>query len=439
MDDLITNMVSQFHVSTGSAVAPKALQRSTNVALLKAALQSSISKWSIGKTCESDARIATNGNIVSNQFFHTNVENAPWWQVDLGDEFLLEEVRIFNRRDQAERLKYFTVLTSLSGDVNSWLPIYRKCTNVVFGQDNDTPFVITLGTGLIARFVRIQLDQSDFLHFRQCEVMGYRPVAEHYERLRREVVELRQRMEREQERRKHELAVGRRGTIVRIGAHDVFVDEDNYSSTMINALNNGEYEGRERAIIKATVQPADRVLEIGTAVGAVTMTLALIVGPENVMTFDANPVMVADARRNFIANSLDEISANVGVIRNRGHWVEAERDIDFFVARDFWASRLDASLETAGITSVIKVPLVCLESLVSKHGINVLVCDIEGGEAELLTGADLSGIQLIIIETHYWACGRHKIDVMIRFLLQNGFNINLDHTGVHVVVLDRGH
>ncbi len=79
------------------------------------------------------------------------------------------------------------------------------------------------------------------------------------------------------------------------------------------------------------------------------------------------------------------------------------------------------------------------EDKIAERRANVLVCDIEGGEADLLTGADLSGIRLIVMETHYWACGRPDIDSMVRFLVHDGFNsyVYFDYTGDHVVVLDR--
>jgi tRNA A58 N-methylase Trm61 len=65
------------------------------------------------------------------------------------------------------------------------------------------------------------------------------------------------------------------------------------------------------------IRPTDRVLEIGTAAGAITMAVAAIVAPANVITYDANPAMVADARRNFTANYMDDVHAEIGMRRNR--------------------------------------------------------------------------------------------------------------------------
>jgi FkbM family methyltransferase len=187
----------------------------------------------------------------------------------------------------------------------------------------------------------------------------------------------------------------------------------------------------------ALLRPGDRVLEVGTAIGVVSMAAAAIVGPEAVATYDANPAIVADAKRNFKANGLGRISANVGILRNRAAWSSSETELDFHISRDFWASRLDPGPTTEDIVQIVKVPLVPLEDAIARHRANVLICDIEGGEVDLLTGADLSSIRAILMETHYWSAGRRQIDEMVRYLVGAGFDINLDLVGDHVMVLDR--
>jgi len=67
----------------------------------------------------------------------------------------------------------------------------------------------------------------------------------------------------------------------------------------------------------------------------------------------------------------------------------------------------------------------------------VLVCDIEGGEVELLMGADLSALRLIILETHYWAQGETATDAMVRELILSGFSIHLEASGWNVLALRR--
>ena len=233
------------------------------------------------------------------------------------------------------------------------------------------------------------------------------------------------------------LVAGRAGYVTRIDSRAIFVDTEKYSAALVRGLATGGYEVPERVIVRATLRPEDRVLEAGTAVGVVAMQIAGIVSPANIMTFDASPAMVADARRNFAANRMGDIRSNVGVLRNRGRWSDSETEIDFFVSRDFVSSRLGAAPDSPDIVSVVRVPLVCLESKIAEHQANVLICDIEGGEADLLEGADLTPIRLIVVEIHYWSVGRQRIDDMIRSLVASGFNIDFNYSGGNIVVFDR--
>ena len=174
----------QFHFMHRADVPKQVSQVVMNVALNKPAIQSSTSEWSLNSTIEADARIATNGDTTSDACFHTDYEDSPWWQVDLQEEFTIERIRIFNRRDLPEQLTHFTVLTSLTGKTDDWLQLYRKDTDTTFGRGNDDPFVVTPDIQCIARFVRIRLDRVGFLHFRECEVLGHRPTFEDLARLR---------------------------------------------------------------------------------------------------------------------------------------------------------------------------------------------------------------------------------------------------------------
>ena len=138
-----------------------------NVALNRPATQSSVSAWSTDQNPEVDARIANNGDVISQTWFHTAVENDPWWQVDLGELFFIEKIIIYNRNDQRDRLKRFTVLGSSDGD--SWKTMTEKAddnTFSVFAADVFEPDP--------ARFVRVRLDGRNCLHFRECQIFGRR-------------------------------------------------------------------------------------------------------------------------------------------------------------------------------------------------------------------------------------------------------------------------
>jgi FkbM family methyltransferase len=404
-----------------------------NIALNKPAKQSSTSQWSIGHSNEADARQANNGDKSGKMWCHTGEEANPWWQVDLQESYLIQGAVLFNRPDQAGRLKRFRLLTSLDGE--TWRCVYQKKDDSIFGKSVTDSFAINFKPTL-ARFVRISLDGHGFLHFSELEVFGEKPdPAQLQQYIQIETKEVR--AEIEAQRMRETLPDGRNGSIIDVDGFAVLIDHDNYDKRIINALKQGSYELKERSLAKQLLQPTDRVLELGTAIGVMAMTIARIVGPENLLTFDANPDIVADAQENFRRNELSRIKSRCGLLVNRASALSKEREIDFFVDKAFWASRLAASADTTGIVKIVKIPICCLEEQIMHHNANVIICDIEGGEVDLLTKADLSGIRLIILETHYWAAGEADTDYMIRKLVLDGFSIDLGRSGSHVYALRR--
>ncbi len=87
-------------------------QKPVNMALRKPARQSS--------TSDSGAAVAdravdgnTDGNYVVGSVSHTNFQSDPWWEVDLGQDAWIHEVRVWNSVDAVpERLKDFVVVVS---------------------------------------------------------------------------------------------------------------------------------------------------------------------------------------------------------------------------------------------------------------------------------------------------------------------------------------
>ncbi len=398
-----------------------------NLALNRLALQSSTSPWSSSPVPEEDAKGANDGHASGEMGFHTAAEPGPWWQVDLGDDFLVRKVVLYNRQHCAHRLRHFSLLKSLDGI--EWKVFFRKIDGAVFGAADALPYVAHIPSDQLARFVRVRLDGYDCLHFSECQVFGERPDAATRERVMKE--------EALDERARRAIPEGRNGHLTEIGGFTVFVDTSNYAADIIHALDHGYYEGQERHLVTELVRPGDRIIEAGTAIGVVSMVASVIVGTDNVLTFDANPDIVADARHNFRRNGLGGIRSRVGVLTSRSSMASPDETVSFYIDQAYWASRLDASPNTPGIIKTVQIPAFCLEDQIRSHSASVLICDIEGGEVALLAPADLSGIRIIIMETHYWAAGEAATDAMIRKLVMDGFNIHLGYSRDQVLVLRR--
>jgi FkbM family methyltransferase len=392
-----------------------------NIALNRPATQSSTSSWSTSSIKEVDAVVANNGDITSSRWFHTTREFRPWWQVSLEGYFIVKRVVIYNRLDANERLKRFSILRSNDG--KNWFECFSKKDDVVFNE-----YTAELTENCLARFIRIRIDGTESLHFRECQIFGdLATSSEKNDFLELDDIALLHR---------RALPEGRNGHITEIGGFYVFVDEDKYGESIRRSLDTGRYEGRERQLVSEFLSPRDRAIEIGTAIGVVTMTAASIVGPGNIVTFDANPEIISDAKGNFRRNDFHDIRSNTAILVNNKNFNEGA-SATFHISRDFWGSRLNIGPNGDDIVKSIAIPVMNLERQISETNSNVLICDIEGGEVDLLVGADLSNIRMIIMETHYWSAGESATDAMLRSLIMQGFSMHLGASGSHVSILRR--
>jgi hypothetical protein len=118
------------------------------------------------------------------------------------------------------------------------------------------------------------------------------------------------------------------------------------------------------------------------------------------------------------------IGAAAGLLKNRNRLHLSGARVKSLTTQDFWAAPPAAA----------EVPVFCLEDEIASHRANVLIIDVQGGEIELLDGADLASIRLIIMKTSDPADG--VTGSMIRRLVRQGFDIDRDllRRGIAVLV-----
>jgi len=99
--------------------------------------------------------------------FHTNQDDKPWWQVDLGSAAAIGRVVVFNRCTISERAARLCVL--LSEDGKAWRTVYRHDGRIFKGVTDGKPLVVPLN-GERARFVRVQEPERTWMHLDEIEV-----------------------------------------------------------------------------------------------------------------------------------------------------------------------------------------------------------------------------------------------------------------------------
>jgi hypothetical protein len=117
-----------------------------------------------------DALGGCDGKKTGKWGFHTAREPQPWWHVDLGRCYEVEQVVLFNRCDEfAGRNAHLRILVSEDG--TQFREVYQNPGITFFGQVDDKPLVVVLDRPR-ARFVRVQHPGNEYLHLDEVEVYG---------------------------------------------------------------------------------------------------------------------------------------------------------------------------------------------------------------------------------------------------------------------------
>lgn len=137
-----------------------------NAALNKAATQSST--WG-----GFAASLANDGNTNGNYFSHTNPDPQAWWQVDLGSNRAIEQVKVWNRTDSAtERLTDFYVLVSDNPMPTSLAAARAQAGVSSYHVSGKAGTPTTVNVGRTGQYVRVQLNGTNYLTPAEVEVMA---------------------------------------------------------------------------------------------------------------------------------------------------------------------------------------------------------------------------------------------------------------------------
>ncbi|XP_070534541.1 uncharacterized protein [Ptychodera flava] len=107
---------------------------------------------------------------------HTNIEQDPWWKVDLEDAYFVTDVVITNRRDCcSERLEGAVVRVGLSTDIGSNSPC-REAVSPHTAKDLAT-ISFECASDTVGRYVSVQLEgKNQYLTLCEVEVHGKRAI-----------------------------------------------------------------------------------------------------------------------------------------------------------------------------------------------------------------------------------------------------------------------
>jgi len=146
----------------------------TDLAYGKITNQSSASQWSGSIFSLIDSMRVVGDNFFHPYGFHTEREENPWWSIELGNNSLVKEIRIYNRIDTDEmkiRGSNFSIEYCRDDD-GKWIEFYRKNDDVPFGGIDGHPFILALEKPIFINKLRIRLLSFNYMHFQRVEVFG---------------------------------------------------------------------------------------------------------------------------------------------------------------------------------------------------------------------------------------------------------------------------
>ena len=193
---------------------------------------------------------------------------------------------------------------------------------------------------------------------------------------------------------------------------------DLVSDAVWRAIRDGSYEAAEIRAGLGALRAGDRLLELGGGLGIVGAVLASRTGAARILSVEADPRLIPCMRRLHADNGI----ANIDLL-NCAPTASPQDGAVLYVRPDFWRSSLDPA--TGPYAQAVRVPTRTLDSLIGGFGPTVLMCDIEGAEAELFAPPQaFPGVRAIVIELHlrnYPDPALAAVDRIFRTLSARGF------------------
>lgn len=146
-----------------------------NVALAGSATQVSELQIGVDLSASKANDGNTNGDFGALSLTHTDFAAEAWWQIDLGARYELSRIELFNRTDCCvESLQNFHVLVSDTPFVSTSLQVTQGQAGVLdLFQSAVAAPQTTLALSRSGRFIRVQLEASDYLQLAEVEIYGY--------------------------------------------------------------------------------------------------------------------------------------------------------------------------------------------------------------------------------------------------------------------------
>lgn len=198
------------------------------------------------------------------------------------------------------------------------------------------------------------------------------------------------------------------------------------SPTMHVIFSRGSYEGSEATILRETLDPGDRVLELGAGIGFISTICARIVTSGSVACIEANPAMIPVISKTHQLNGV-KVSLLSGLVAKTSGVKELHTQVDFWSSSLHKRRRSEDEAISKG-TRTIVVETMQLSDLLDRFQPTYLICDIEGAEIEVFEEVQLPlDLRHILLETHPHIVGEEATRRLRDYLERQGFGVRMQY------------
>lgn len=179
------------------------------------------------------------------------------------------------------------------------------------------------------------------------------------------------------------------------------------------SLRADAYENHEANAALRLIRKGDVVLELGGGIGFMSTLISTQTRAREVHSFEANPGLIDYIREVHKLNRASKAQVHHAVLG------DTDGMTTFYCRQDILSSSLDP--EDGGTdTTPVQVPVRDANKAIAEIKPTILVCDIEGAEADLLPKLDLSGLRAVLIELHPQWIGSTGIKSIFKLLHDQG-------------------
>lgn len=194
------------------------------------------------------------------------------------------------------------------------------------------------------------------------------------------------------------------------------------------ARNN--YERPELEAAQGLIQDGDKVLELGTGLGIVSGLISRMASGIEVNSFEANPSLLPHIEKLHELNSISNVHVQNAMLEPN----PTDKTRTFHVHKYFAEGSI---YQTENSQTPIEVPVLDVNTEISRLQPTVMVCDIEGAEDIVIPGCDLSGIRALVLELHPKVVSRQGIKAIYDACSSAGLYPRVELSSEQVVAFER--